>query len=478
MHRRDFIGSLGFAFIGSALSRAAEGPNSAGKPNIILCMADDLGWGDTGYNGHPVLQTPNLDNLAQSGLRFDRFYAGAPVCSPTRGSVLTGRHPYRYGVFTANAGHLRKDEICLAEVLKEEGCTTGHFGKWHLGTLTPDYSGKGPKRKPEENYMTPGMSGFDEWFSTEYAVATWDPYDPTNKHGKTFDTRNLYWHNGKNVTGGLEGCDSRIIMDKAIPFIEGAVRQRKPFFAVVWFHAPHAPVVGGEEYMKRYPNCTENEQHYYGVVTALDEQVGRLRGKLRELGVADNTMLWFCSDNGPEGNPTEKGRYQGSAGPFRGRKRSLYEGGVRVPGILEWPTKIREPRVVDVPCVTSDYFPTVLDVLGYKLKGKPRPYDGISLVPLIEGNMSERPRPIGFQSSGVATLNDNPYKLVHNPSGKRHRSDNGTVEPAIHELYDIIADPSETKNIAAEHPEIVEKMKRILAEWQASCEASLVGNDY
>jgi arylsulfatase A-like enzyme len=441
-------------------------------------MADDLGWGDTGYNGHAVLQTPSLDAMAAAGICFDRFYAGAPVCSPTRGSVLTGRHPYRYGVFGANVGHLRKDEICLAEVLKQEGYATGHFGKWHLGTMTPDYSGKGRRRKPEENYMTPGMSGFDEWFSTEYAVATWDPYDPENKHGKAFDTRNLYWHNGENVTEPLEGCDSRIIMDKAIPFIESAARQGTPFFTVVWFHAPHAPVVGGEEYMKRYPNSTEDEQHYYGVVTALDEQVGRLRAKLRELGVADDTMLWFCSDNGPEGNPGKKGRFQGSAGPYRGRKRSLYEGGVRVPGILEWPAQIREPRAVDVPCVTSDYFATVLDVLGYRLQGKPRPYDGVSLVPLIEGTTTERPRPIGFQTRGMATLNDNRYKLVHNPSAKRQRSDNGTVEPAEYELYDIVADPSERENIAAEHPQIVERMKGILEEWQASCEASLEGKDY
>ncbi len=481
MQRRDFIRNMGLGLMGTALSGASSSAQQSGagdRPNIILCMADDLGWGDTGYNGHPLLQTPNLNDMSESGLRFDRFYAGAPVCSPTRGSVVTGRHPYRYGVFTANRGHLRKDEICLAEVLKEEGYSTGHFGKWHLGTMTPDYSGKGKGRKAEENYMTPGMSGFDEWFSTEYAVATWDPYDPENKHSKEYDTRSLYWHNGENVAEPLSGCDSRIIMDKALPFIEGAVGQRKPFFTVVWFHAPHAPVVGGPEYMKRYPDSTEDEQHFYAVVTALDEQVGRLRSKLRELDVADNTMLWFCSDNGPEGNPGKRNRFQGSAGPYRGRKRSLYEGGVRVPGILEWPSKIKEPRTADVPCVTSDYFPTVLDVLGHKLRGKPRPYDGVSLVPLIEGAMTERPRPIGFQSSGSATLNDNRYKLVHNPSGKRHRSDNGSVEVAEHELYDIIADPSETKNIASEHPETVAKMKGTLQEWQASCEASLEGEDY
>jgi len=194
---------------------------SANKPNIILCMADDLGWGDPGFNGNSTIKTPHLDRMAQAGMRFTRFYSGAPVCSPTRGSCLTGRHPYRYGIFFANSGHVRKEEITLAEALKSQGYTTGHFGKWHLGTLLPDYSGKGPGRKPRENYMTPAMSGFDEWFSTEYAVATWDPYDPVVFHGKKkdYDVRALYWHNGKNITEGLKGDDSRIIMDRAIPFI-------------------------------------------------------------------------------------------------------------------------------------------------------------------------------------------------------------------------------------------------------------------
>ena len=199
------------------------------------------------------------------------------MCSPTRGSCLTGRHPYRYGVHTANQGHLRDEEICLAEVLKEHGYATGHFGKWHLGTLTPDYSGKGPGRKPRENYSTPGMNGFDEWFSTEFAIATWDPYDPANSHlgNGRYDVRALYWHNGQNVKGPLTGCDSKLIMDRALPFIEGAAAAGTPFFAVIWFHAPHAPVVGGPPYRALYTEYEEDKQHYYAVVTALDEQVGR-----------------------------------------------------------------------------------------------------------------------------------------------------------------------------------------------------------
>lgn len=460
----------------SSLLSAAE------KPNVILCMADDLGWGDTGYNGHPVIQTPHLDDMARHGLRFDRFYAGAPVCSPTRGSVLTGRNPYRYGIETANMGHLKREEICLAEVMKERGYATGHFGKWHLGTMTADFSGKGKGRKPQKNHMTPDMAGFDEWFATEYAVATWDPYDKDNAHGRS-DPRSLYWHNGRNIVDGpaegLIGCDSRIIMDKALPFIEGAVQQETPFFVVIWFHAPHAPVVGGPSYRAGYAEQDENRQHYYAVVTALDEQIGRLRQKLRDLNVADNTMLWFCSDNGPEGNPGPKQRYQGSAGPFRGRKRSLYEGGVRVPGLLEWPARITAGRVTNVAAVTMDYFPTLLDVLGYPIpEQKRRPYDGVSLLPIIEDRAFERTQPIGFQFQSMATLTDRRYKLVHNPSKKRHRSDNGKTPVAEWELYDLGVDPSETQNIASQHGEIVDRMRRRLQTWQASCRSSATGADY
>jgi arylsulfatase A-like enzyme len=466
-----------FVLCGTIVTTAAE---SSRKPNIILMMADDLGWGDTGFNGNPIIKTPCLDQMSREGITFSRFYAASSVCSPTRGACLTGRHPYRYGVYTANKGHLRAGEVCLAEVLQQQGYMTGHFGKWHLGTLTPDYSGKGPRRQPQANYCTPGMSGFDEWFSTEFAVATWDPYDPANSHvnrNSKVDPRALYWHNGKNVAETLTGCDSKLIVDKAIPFVQRAVGQDKPFFAVVWFHAPHAPVVGGPEFRAMYADLSEDEQHYYAVVTALDVQVGRLRTALKKAGVEDNTMLWFCSDNGPEGNPGRRGRFQGSAGSLRGRKRSLYEGGVRVPSLLVWPDRIQQARTVDAPCVTSDYFPTIMQVLDLPMP-KRRPYDGIGILPIIDGTMIKRTQPIGFQFGNQASWNDNRYKLVHNPGGRRHRSDNGTIPVAEFELYDLLSDRAETHNIAEEQPEIVERMKTSLAAWQESCQRSDQGLDY
>jgi arylsulfatase A-like enzyme len=456
------------------------------SPNIILVMADDLGWGDTGYNGHERIKTPNLDQMSKNGVTFSRFYAAAPVSSPTRGSCLTGRNPYRYGITNANTGHLKKEEISVAELAKEKGYATGHFGKWHLGTLFSDFSGKGKGRLQKgHNHLDPSMAGFDEWFSTEFAVATYDPYkkDREHAHSKTWlvdgDRRTIYVENGKAVPEDLTGCDSKIIMDRALSFIEKSVKSNRKFLTVIWFHAPHEPVVGHPKYMKElYADLPENQQHYYSVVTALDAQVGQLRKKLKELGVDKNTMVCFTSDNGPEGNPGKMRRRQGSAKNLRGRKRSLYEGGVRVPGIIEWPAKIKNSQT-DIPAVTSDYFPTICEALGYKLRDK-RPIDGISLLKIFDGKMNKRNANIGFQYKGhkQRALTGDRYKLVQNFGKKRPKSDNGTVKFEEFELYDLIEDPAETKNIAKQNPKLLKQMKKELRKFVESCAKSNRGEDY
>jgi arylsulfatase A-like enzyme len=467
---RHFTPALALLALGHATAPAA--PSAAGsRPNIILLMADDLGWGDPGFNGNRIIKTPHLDAMAQNGLRFDRFYSGAPVCSPTRGTVLTGRHPYRYGIWTANEGHLRKEEVSLPEVLKTQGYTTGHYGKWHLGTLNPNFSGKGAGRDAAKNFMTPAMKGSDDWFATEYGVRLWDPF--------TDAAANPYYYNGKLETENLAGDDSRVLMDRAIPFIRKAAAAKTPFLAVIWFHAPHEPVVAGPEYLKMYPGRSEEEQHYYGCITALDEQVGRLRKELRDLGLADNTMLWFTSDNGPEGNTGDAGRQRGSAGGLRGRKRSLWEGGVRVPGLVEWPARIKPGTVTTVPCSTLDYFPTTLDLLGFRLQGQPEPIDGVSLVPLFEGRMTERPVPIPFETIGGTGSNnsrgsprmalvDNRYKLLTDMEGAGDKD----------LLFDLLVDRGETKNLAADRADIAQAMKAKLAAFRESCKGSYAGRDY
>jgi arylsulfatase A-like enzyme len=317
-----------------------------------------------------------------------------------------------------------------------------------------------------KNYMSPAMAGFDEWFSTEYAVATWDPYDPENFHGKGYDVRALYWHNGRNVTEPLKGDDSRIIMDRALPFIRRARREDQPFLAVIWFHTPHAPVVAGPEYRAKYSRYSEDEQHYYGCITAMDEQIGRLRAELRRLGIADNTMLWFCSDNGPEGKDGRRGRFRGSAGPFRGRKRSLHEGGIRVPALLEWPEQIEGGQVTALPCCTSDYYPTVLDVFSAEVQRQPEPVDGMSLLPLIEGGTQRRPSPMAFESAKQAALIDNDHKIYSGDGGNTWQ------------LYDMKADPGETTDISDQEPALLASMRAKLEAWRDSCERSRAGADY
>ncbi len=455
----------------NAEAQQADAPQE--RPNVILCMADDLGWGSVGYNGAEIIKTPHLDTMAAEGVRFDRFYSAAPVCSPTRASCLTGRHPYRTGVFFANTGILRPEEMTIAEILKSQGYNTGHFGKWHLGTLTasePDANRGGDKHP--ELFNPPSAHGFDIFFSTESKVPTWDPMKApatyskpesrkfgwncikAGQQSKPYGTH--YWTRDGKVTDDLDGCDSRIMMDRALAFIEKSAVSKIPFLAVIWFHAPHLPCVAGPKYAEMYKDQDFNMQQYAGCITAVDDQMGRLRAKLKELGINDNTMLFFTSDNGPEnGTPGESGEY-------RSRKRSLYEGGVRVPGLLTWPNRVKQPLVTDVPVVTSDYLPTIIDVLGIDLPANQ--LDGISVLPLLEGREFKRPAPIGFVSSGQKVFNGQKYKLY--ASGRKA------------ELYNMETDPYEKSNVARAHPEVVKQLQEGFSKWYSTCQDSFQGKEY
>jgi arylsulfatase A-like enzyme len=421
----------------------ADAPPPA-RPNIILAMTDDQGWAQTGYASKGLVHTPVLDEMAAKGIRFDRFYAAHPVCSPTRGSCLTGRHPNRYGCFSWGYD-LPLEELCLAKVLKAAGYATGHFGKWHLGGI-PTRRGKTNLGKWKHKAAPhPGNHGFEEWFSY------WNFFD-MNPPG--------FYHNGEAV-GALKGEGSIITVDRAIPWIRSAVKAGRPFFAVVWFGNPHNPHKAAAEDRRHYAKLPEKLQHYYGEISGVDRAMGKLRAALRESGVADNTMLWFTSDNGCR---------DGTTGGLRGRKSQLWEGGVRVPGILEWPARVTKPFATAVPCSTMDYFPTTLDLLGLKPKDLVEPIDGISLMPLIGGRMAERPRPIPFEwrkgkgKPGWAALTGNRFKL-HRQQGKVA-------------LYDVAADGGEKTNVAVEHPKVVAEMAARLDAWQKSVEGSLAEKDY
>jgi len=461
---------------GAGTLAAGSGDQPAGT-NVILVMFDDLGYGDLGYSGSEHALTPHIDEMAANALVFKRFYAQAPVCSPTRGSALTGRHPFRYGVFFANVGHLPAHEPNLAELLRGRGYRTGMFGKWHLGTLTTEVRDANRGRPGNDRHFAPPWQrGFEVCFATESKVPTFDPmvrprdfdrhpgnlqhwWDPVTDPDERTAYGTRYWNEqGEEVTDELEGPNARVIMDRVIPFIEESVAQGKPFLAVIWLHEPHWPVVAGADDTGPFAHLDRFDQHYFGCIRAADEQIGRLRRELRRLGVADDTMLWLTSDNGPEGGANQPG----SAGPLRGRKRDLYEGGVRVPGLLEWPRRIPEARATAMPAVTTDYLPTVADMLGIELPAE-LPFDGVSLMPLIDGRSEQRPRPIPFQSAGRIALVDNRYKLIHNGRGGPFAE-----PPFVWELYDLVEDPGEQNDLAADRPELVEPMAGQLDEWNRS----------
>jgi len=469
VHIRNALNTGLFAFllIGSPAFKGnllnAQDP----RPNIILLMADDLGIGDVayaGYNGR--ILTPSLDRMAAEGIRFDRYYSQSPVCSPTRGSVLTGRHPFRYGIFEANIGCLREEEITIPGILKEEGYATAHFGKWHLGTIVPG---------TDESRMCmadPAIFGYEEFFGTHEKVPTYNPnVDPlTDSLSKEY----YYLHNGEVIREKLYGDDSKILMDRVLDYIED--KKDRPFFSTVWFHTPHKPVLATPEYKamyaELYPDMSENEREYYGAISAMDEQLGRLRDSLESWGIADQTLLWFTSDNGPTGS--------GTTGIYRGAKRHLFEGGVRVPSLMVWPEKIKGSRIVDAITTSSDCFPTVMDALDIEV-ANPHPVDGISLMPVIEDGLNHRPGYLCFQSHGSMVCMNEEFKLMR--AGYKS-SVNQAVEVGLAAdknewmLFDMRNDSTEQNNLISRYPATADSMKAYLALWMESCYDSFNGDDY
>ena len=498
--RRSFL--TGAAATAGALSCSSEPDQSASVPNIVLCMGDDHGWHETGYNGHPHVRTPVLDDMASTGLRLDRFYAAAPVCSPTRASVMTGRHPNRIGTFSANWS-IRPQEITIAQILKNAGYACGHFGKWHLGPVKA------------ESPTSPGAMGFEEWLS----------------HDNFFEMDPYLSHNG-GPPEKHEGESSKIIVDAARHFISTARAAGRPFFVVIWFGSPHEPYSGLESDLEAYSDLplvlqesstgiTSMEtglrtevrldrvlQARFAEITAMDRAIGELREHLSDEGVRQDTLLWYCSDNGA---PSES-RFES---PMRAQKGQVYEGGVRVPAVIDWPRRFPEPRSTSVHGVTSDILPTLCDLTGQDLPN--RPLDGISLVPVFGGSMDDRPEPICFWSfsrnpehgtepyidpelqagttplvkymDGRLTRN---FRNFHHPEieegdfdGRRAILDTryklvieGEGEGSGPELFDIRADPAESNNLASSEPEEVDRLEQELRQWQQSVLESLTGADY
>jgi len=456
----------------SAVPARCAGAADPSAPNIILVMADDQGWGDTAYNGHPFVQTPALDAMAKDGFVFDRLYAAAPVCSPTRASVMTGRNPIRTKV-TNHGRYMRPHEQTIAETLKAAGYVTGIFGKVHLGSGQPD------------SPCNPSGMGFDEWVIGLNFFDN-DPY--LSRNGK------IEHHKGKG---------SVILMDEAIAFLKNHQAGDRPMFTVVWFPSPHDP----HREVPDGPSLYEGKPHagYYREITLLDQQVGRLRSEIKSMGIAENTIVWYCSDNGGLVKETSGGR---------DKKGSIYEGGLRVPGIIEWPARNLKGRTA-VPVSTCDIYPTLLAMAGVESYA-PHPLDGMDLSGIMEGAVALRSKPMGFWhlfQGGQSTRSDRIQKAImekqqagaplpHDPPRMRKDVDEFPQFPEhtanghaawndwpwklhrIHgerfELYQLTIDPMEKTDLSKDpqHAQRLDRMKKELDAWMRSVVRSLNGKDY
>lgn len=502
---RLYLVSLFTMLLSGSVALAWQSDTKNDLPNVILLLGDDHGWDETGYNGHPYLKTPVLDEMAAQGTRMDRFYSASPVCSPTRGSILTGRHPNRYGTFTPGFS-IRPEEVSIAQLMKNAGYATAHFGKWHLGPVKA------------ESPTNPGAMGFEEWLS----------------HDNFFEMDPVLSRNGASPEV-FKGEGSEVIVREALAFMEKAKEAGKPFFVVIWFGSPHEPYSGLPKDLALYDDLpldfanktvrlTSNEtgepvdrlqrevlRERFAEITAMDRTIGWVRDYLKSEDLRENTLLWYFGDNGTpkEGNATV---------PFREEKGSVYEGGIRVPSVLEWPAQFPDPTVTDVNMVSSDVFPTLCVIVGKSLPT--RPVDGINLLPILLQNSELRPESIKFWNGaprtqsgiapkpyiapelqegttplaklqdGIATRN---FKNFHHPEiqpqdfkGPRaildndfklviHERKDGTV---FRELFQVKMDPAEKKNLIADYPKLAEDLEKSLLEWQQSVLKSLMGEDY
>ena len=446
---------------------------TANRPNIILFMADDQGWGDAGYNGHPLLQTPVLNEMAANGYVFNRFYAAAPVCSPTRASVLSGRSPLRSKVPNHGRYMRSHQEATLPRALKAAGYVTGMFGKSHIGSGQPD------------SPVNPSGMGFDEWVI-----------------GLNYFDNNPYLSRNGTVEHRTGETGSVAVVDDTIAFLDAHKGGNQPMFVMTWVPAPHSPHLELSSNPSLYNG--DPNQGYFQEITLLDEQLGRLRQWLRDQHLEQNTLLWFCSDNG--------GLLAESSGG-RDKKGDTWEGGLRVPGIIEWPAR-NLTGSTNVPAVTSDIYPTLLALTGTSVAEQP-PLDGIDLRSVIEGSQPSRPA-IGFWhdfQDGQSTLSDDILSAImtkqlagdplpHDPARIKKDVDefpqfaeNASAGVSAwldwpwklhrrsatnYQLYNLETDPLEASNLAGDPAQAqrLNDMKNSLHAWQSSVMRSLNGADY
>ncbi|MGB7323480.1 MAG: sulfatase-like hydrolase/transferase [Rubripirellula sp.] len=416
---------------------AAFAADESSHPNIVVFVADDMGWGDSATYGNALIQTPNMDKLASQGVKFTQCYSACGVCSPSRSAILTGRTPYRNGVWRHLSGkheaYLRTSEITYPELLKEVGYETCHVGKWHLNS---EHQFNNPE------FPQPGEHGFDYWMYTHNNAS------PSHKNPDNFV------RNGEPV-GETQGYSAQLVAAEAAHWLADVHDSSKPFAMSVWVHEPHSPIATDSRFQSLYEGH-ENSK-YMGNITQMDNALGMVMDALDAEGVSENTLLFFTSDNGPVP------RFGGTTGGLRGVKRSDHEGGIRVPGLARWPSKIQPGTTSDVPVIGSDVFATVLDIVGIPLPDD-RTIDGVSMVPAFAGKSTERQVPL-FWRTHVSPADDRVAMRV----GDWKIVANDTMSKFL--LFDIQKDWKEENDLAAAMPEKLEEMKSLLLKTWADIEA-------
>lgn len=431
------IPSLVLALAGLAASPA---PAAESRPNIVFILADDLGWGDVGFNGRTEWSTPNLDRLGARGTIFKRFYTAAVVCAPSRAALLTGKYPIHDGV-SGNNEDLPSSEVTIAEALKAKGYTTALFGKWHHGQ----------PREGQTDYVHPMDQGFDEFFGFTDARHAWEKFPENLWHGREL----------KPVSGHSDD----LFADHAVDFLKR--HKADPFFLYVPFINAHFNIEAPPEevalHKGKFPEADPSRPlraTYAAMVTRLDKNVGRILTALDELGLADNTLVVFTSDHGAtfESGNLGTSDFHDSNRPFRGQKRTLWEGGIRVPAIASWPGHIPAGAVSQDVVHMTDVFPTLLAVAG----GTPDPgwhVDGLNLWPSWTGKAPAPERTLFWEwrsegSNQLAAMRGR-FKLVITNDGRP-------------ELFDVETDPAERRNAFAEHPQLARDLQKELKAWLAT----------
>lgn len=426
------------------------------RPNVVMVLTDDQGYGDLGCMGSADLKTPRLDALAGKGVLFSSMYAASPVCSPSRAGLLTGRYPGNAGVRAILAGHRKASGLTpkaptLAAALKKEGYATGLCGKWHLGL------------KPE---CRPNANGFDEF--SGFLAGCLDYYSHIFYYGMSdggFNPTHDLWENDDEVWANGEYLTERITR-KSVDFIRR--HKEEPFFLFVAYNAPHYPMHAPQKYLDRFPDLPWDRRIMAAMLSAVDDGVGEIADTLEELGLTDDTIFYFQSDNGPSRESrnwldgTEDPYYGGTAGGFAGHKFSLFEGGIRVPALLSWGKRIK-PRTVNDPCIAVDIFPTVLEACG----GNPAEYelDGKSLLDVLLKGEAAPHDSLFWEMEEQTAVRRGRYKLVLN--GRLEESEPPRA-PVF--LADLEADPGETNNLADELPELCRELTDEALAWRGEIE--------